>query len=124
MTHSPSAEAGLAPSKDACNWAVAAHLSGFAGYVIPFANVIAPLVIWLMKRDSMPFVADQAKEALNFQISFTVYMLVAGVLTLVFVGFFLAIALLALEVVLTVMAAVRASKGLPYRYPLTIRFVS
>ncbi|AMW30250.1 MULTISPECIES: DUF4870 domain-containing protein [Arthrospira] len=63
-------------------WGMIAHLSSFVGYVIPVANIVGPLVIWLLKKDEMPFVEDQAKEALNFQISILIYLCVSIVLIL------------------------------------------
>jgi hypothetical protein len=56
------------------NWAMTCHLASFAGYVLPLGNIIGPLVAWLMKRDEFPLVDDQGKEALNFQISMTIYL--------------------------------------------------
>src|SRR3954467_5501803 len=53
---------------DAKMWGMLAHLSSLAGLVIPFGNFIGPLVVWLMKKDQQPFVNDQGKESLNFQI--------------------------------------------------------
>ncbi len=54
--------------KDARTWAMLCHIGAFAGYIIPFGHIIAPLVIWLIKKDESPFVDDQGKESLNFQI--------------------------------------------------------
>ena len=106
------------------NWAMGAHASSLLGWVgVPFANIIAPLVIYLIKRDEMPFVADQAKECLNFQITLTLGLLVAGMLALLVVGLPLLIALPVIGILFTIIAAVRAADGVHYRYPLTIRFV-
>src|SRR5262245_54589856 len=72
---------GGQPSKDERTWAMASHLSTLAGYlVVPFGNIIAPLVIWLIKKDTMPFVDDQAKEALNFQITLSIVAVVGIIL--------------------------------------------
>ena len=111
-------------SQDSRNLGTLTHLSTFVGYFVPPGNIIAPLVIWLIKKDENAFVAEQAKEALNFQISMTIYMLVAAVLTFVVIGFIMIPVLLVLDIVLTIMAAVEANKGRTYRYPLTIRFVT
>jgi uncharacterized Tic20 family protein len=101
-----------------------AHLSSFAGYIMPFGNIVGPLLVWLLKKDESAFVAEHAKEALNFQISLTIYIIVSALLMCVLIGFVLLPALLIADVVLTVMAAVAASNGTMYRYPLTIRFVT
>ncbi|MEA5449196.1 DUF4870 domain-containing protein [Leptolyngbya sp. CCNP1308] len=105
-------------------WAMLAHLSALSGFVIPFGNIIGPLVIWLVKRDEMSFVNDQAKEALNFNISMTIYMVVAGVLIFVLIGIPLMIVLGIAWLVLVILAAVKANEGTAYRYPLTLRLVN
>lgn len=105
-------------------WAMLAHLSAFSGFVIPFGNIIGPLVIWLVKRDEMSFVNDQAKEALNFNISMTIYMMVSMVLAFVLIGIPLLIVLGIAWLVLVILAAVKANEGMAYRYPLTLRLIN
>ena len=112
-------------AKTARNWAVAAHLSGLSLYLgIPFGNILGPFLIWLFKRDMSPFVEMQAKEALNFQLSMMIYGAVAGLLIILLVGVFLIPLVFVLHIVLTIVAAVRASEGKAYSYPLTIRLVA
>lgn len=106
------------------NWGMAAHLSALAGYVIPFGNIIGPLVVWLVKKDEMPFVNSQAKEALNFQITVTIGALICVVLMLLIIGFFLLWALAIVDLVFIVIAAVQASKGVDYRYPFVVRLIN
>lgn len=109
--------------KDARTWAMFCHLGALAGYIIPFGNIIAPLVIWLIKKDESPLVDDQGKESLNFQISITIYALVALVLTLIIIGFFLLLAVGIFALVMVIVAAVKVNSGEKYRYPLCIRFI-
>lgn len=110
--------------KEAYTWGMLCHLAALSLFVgIPFGHLIGPLVVWLIKKDHYPFVDDQGKEALNFQISMTIYGIISGVLCLILIGFLLLIALLVLEIVLVIIATVNASKGELYRYPLTIRFI-
>ena len=104
-------------------WGMLCHLSTFAGYLVPFGNILGPLVVWLVKKDEYAFVDDQGKEALNFQISITIYSLVSGVLILALIGIPLLIAVILFSVVMTVIAAIKANGGEYYRYPLTIRLV-
>ncbi len=114
-----------AVSKDERTWGMLAHLSALVGYlIIPFGNIIAPLVIWLMKKDESQFIGDQAKESLNFQISLMIYAVVAGVLVLVIIGIFLLIALYILGIVLTLVGTIKANNGVTYRYPFTIRLIN
>jgi uncharacterized Tic20 family protein len=107
------------------NWGMLSHLLALTGYVgIPFGHIIAPLIIYLMKKDESPFVADQARESLNFQISMSIYAVISGVLVLILIGFLLLAAVWVAGVVLTVIASVKAANGEGYRYPLTIRLIS
>jgi len=99
------------------------HLSAFAGYIVPFGNFIGPLIIWLMKKEEMPFVDDQGKESLNFQITVTIAMIVSAVLVLVVIGVFLMIGIGLASLIFMIIAAVKANSGEHYRYPLTIRFI-
>ncbi len=104
-------------------WGLIAHLSALAGFLVPFGHIIGPLVIWLIKKDESPFVDDQGKESINFQISMTLYAIVAAVLILVIIGIFLLIGIGILDIVLVIVAAVKANAGEKFRYPLTIRFI-
>jgi len=112
------------PTQDERNWGLIAHLSAFAGLVAPFAgNVIGPLVVWLVKREQSAFVEAQAKESLNFNITVLIGYAVCALFIIVFIGFLLMGALFIYWLVMTIMAAVKAGEGLPYRYPFAIRLV-
>ena len=107
------------------NWAVAAHLSSLSLYLgIPFGDLLGPLIVWLIKKGESPFTEAHAKESLNFQISLLIYAAVSFLLLFFLVGFLLLPALIVLHVVLSIVAAIKASEGKLYRYPLTIRFIS
>lgn len=108
---------------DEKSWAMGAHLSVLLGYLVPFGNIIAPLVIWQMKKDQSEFITEHAKESLNFQISMTIYMAVAALLMLIFIGIIAMFGLAIMDIIFVVMASVAANKGEGYRYPLSIRFV-
>ena len=105
------------------NTAVAAHLSTFAGLVIPFGSVIGPLAVWLTRRHRDPFIDQAGREALNFGISIAIYGSVLLVAALMLVGIPLLVVGVVAWVVLASLAAVKASQGQPYRYPLTMRLV-
>lgn len=113
------------PSKEARNWATLCHLGGGLGiYLIPgLGHIIVPLVVWLLKKDDFAFVDDQGKEAVNFQISITLYLIAAGLSFLTCVGVVLFPVVLVADFALMILAAIRASNGELYRYPLTIRFL-
>jgi uncharacterized Tic20 family protein len=107
------------------NWGVFCHLGGFAAYVLPgIANILVPLVLWLMRRNESAYVDHHGREAVNFQISVTIYAIVSAVLAWLLIGFLLLAALAVFQFVLMVVASVRASQGELYRYPLTLRLIS
>lgn len=111
-------------SSDEKNMAMLGHLSALSGFLIPFANIVAPLVVWQLKKDTMPFAAEQAKEALNFNITVTIAAVIAGVLTLVLIGLILLPIIGIAWLVFTIIAGIAASKGENYRYPFALRLVS
>ncbi len=113
-----------AVSREDRTWAMVAHLIALSGYsVVPFGNILGPLVIWLIKKDQSWFIDDQAKESLNFQISMTIYALISGILVLVLVGIVLLIILYVIGIILIIVAAIKANDGVQYRYPMTIRLI-
>ena len=125
----PAADHALTSTADERMWALFAHLSTFTAFISGIGLIVGPLVIWLIKRDSMPFVADQAKEALNFNITvglvamalliFTLITIGIGLLVTIPVGF----ALFLGWVVFTIIAAINANNGVNYRYPFILRLV-
>jgi uncharacterized Tic20 family protein len=114
---------GAPPTPDERTWGMIAHLSAFVGLLVPFGNIIAPLVIWLARRDGSEFVAIEAKEALNFNISVVLAAIVCALLTLVAVGILLGLALFVTWLAMTIIAAIKASEGIGYRYPISLRLV-
>ena len=110
--------------KEEQNWAMYCHVSALVGFIIPFGNVLGPLVIWLMKKDTMPQVEIHGKEALNFQITVLLAFIVSAVLTVVLIGFLLLPIVGLAALVLTIMAAIKVSNGdLGYRYPVALRLI-
>ncbi|MCA1029662.1 DUF4870 domain-containing protein [Bacillus timonensis] len=104
-------------------WGMLSHIGAFLGCFIPFGNVLAPLVVYFMKKETSPYVTEHAKESLNFQISVTIYGIISGILALVFIGFFLLLALGIFALVVMILAGIKANEGKMYRYPLCIRFI-
>ncbi len=105
------------------NWAMLCHLTALIGLATGMFFV-GPLVVWLLKKDEHPFIDEQGKESLNFQISMLIYEVVAALLICAVVGIVLLPVLLVVHVVFVVLASVKVSSGFDYRYPLTIRFLS
>lgn len=105
------------PSKDERTMAMLSHLLSI------FVGFWAPLIIWLVKKDEMPFVDDQAKEALNFQITMLLAFIVAGILVVVVIGILLALGLFVANIVFCIIAAMKANEGERYRYPFALRLI-
>lgn len=126
---SPTPAASGSASVQERQWGMTAHLSAFAGLLVPFGSVLGPLIVWLVKREEMPFVDDQGKEALNFNILagivaaallvLTVGTLGVGIILTLPVGIGLGLVWL----VFTIMAAIKANEGVAYRYPINLRLV-
>ncbi|WP_256451852.1 DUF4870 domain-containing protein [Lysobacter sp. S4-A87] len=115
-------------------WAMFAHLSAIAGAVLTsgiggWGTFLGPLIIWLLKKDTMPFVEDQAKEALNYNITIAIVFFALWVLVFITLGIGFLIAIPAWVVigvawlVFTIIAAVKSNEGVSYRYPFTLRLV-
>lgn len=111
------------PNKDERTWGMLCHLSAFAGFIIPFGGIIAPLVIWLIKKDEMAFVNDQGKEVINFLITIFIASVVCLALILVLIGFVLMPILAIYAIVMIIIAALKANEGVYYRYPFTLRLI-
>lgn len=111
-----------ARKKKARDWATVLHLSLFAGHAVPFGGIIAPIVIWQTQKDEMPELDEHGKNAVNWILTFIIGCVVFGLLSFVLVGIPFLIALLVMNVVFPVIAAVKASEGRVWRYPLSISF--
>ncbi len=117
-------DAAFRVTRDEKNWAVFTHLAALAGFVIPFGNIIGPLVVWMIKKDEMPFVDHQGKEALNFQITFSIAMTISLILMIIIIGFVTSLVLGIVWLVLVVKAGLSVSEGKVYHYPFTVRFIN
>ncbi len=110
-------------NKEERTWGLFAHFSAFAGFFIPFGNILGPLVVWLIKKDESAFVNDQGKEALNFQISITIYLAISAFLIVLLIGIPLLVLLFFLDLILVIVAGIKANDGIRYRYPMNMRIV-
>lgn len=103
--------------RDARTWATLAHISGL------ITSFIGPLIIWALYKDRYPFVDDQAREAMNFQISMMIYLIASSLLAILLIGVIGWIVFPILDLIYVIVAAINASNGVAYRYPLSIRFI-
>lgn len=124
MNITGTSEPGIEPiSQDERTWGMVAHLSSFVGLLIPFGSIIAPLVIWLVKKDQSVFIAENAKEALNFNITIGIAALVCWILVFVLIGVLLGAVLAVYWLIMVILAAIKGNEGSIYRYGVSIRFV-
>lgn len=111
-------------SKDERMWGMLCHLSALSGLLTAGAgNIVGPIVVWMLKKNDFPFVDDQGKESVNFQISMLIYGAVAAILSLVGIGILIGIAIAIFDLVQVVMASMKANDGVAYRYPLNLRLI-
>ena len=116
--------ASLPPSEvQVRTWSMFAHLSAFAGLLIPFGSIIGPILVWQIKKHELPAVVAHAKAALNFQISCFIYLVVSALLIFVFIGLPLMAAVAIFSIVCVIIAALKANDGKSWRYPLSIPFL-
>ncbi len=112
------------PDAQARQWAMLCHYAAFFWLLAPMiGNVIGPLIVWQLKKDLDPFVDAQGKEALNFQITYSVAMMVCGLLAWVLIGFPLMLLVGITALVLTIIAGIKANEGQAYRYPFSWRLI-
>lgn len=123
-------EANEELSKDVRMWAMFCHLAGLAGVVVPIviSGIIAPLIVWQIKKEEHPFIDENGKEAVNFQISMSLYTVIGSIacvvtcIGMVLIPFFI-LAVYIVNLVLLLIAAVKANNGEHYFYPICIRFI-
>src|SRR5437588_1428503 len=105
-------------------WCVLCHASALLGVFLHFpGHLLGPLIVWLVKRGDSPEIDAHGKESLNFQISMLIYNAVAAVFCLILIGFLFLAVLWVLNALFVIIAAIQASDGKFYRYPMTIRFI-
>lgn len=99
------------------------HFSIFAGFVIPFAGLVLPIVLWQLKKDEFPSVDAHGKVVVNWLISAIIYMLVCLVLVLIIIGWFGLVAISVATLVFAIVGGIKANEGVVWEYPLSIRFL-
>lgn len=117
--------------QDSRNWALGAHLGALAGgFVGGIGSWVAPLIVWLSRRETDPFAAEHAREALNFNLTMVILVLGGFLISILTLGVALLIVIPAglvigvLWLIWSIQGAIAASQGSPYRYPLSIRMIN
>ncbi len=111
------------PARQANQWAMFIHFSIFAGFVIPFAGLVLPIVLWQLKKDEFPSVDAHGKVVVNWLISAFIYSLISLVLTLIVIGVFGFIAIGLATLIFALIGGIKANEGVVWEYPLSIKFL-
>lgn len=120
----PRFQTGKAIPSEIRQWAMFCHLAGLASWVVPWiGGIVGTLILWQVKREEHPFVDDQGKAALNFNITVAIAEAVCIPLACIYVGFFLFFAVAVAGAVFAIMAALKANEGERYRYPFSLTLV-
>lgn len=128
LTEAPAA-VGDPPSAEQRTWGMFCHLAALSAFFSGIGLVLGPLIVWLVKRDEMPFVNDQGKEALNFNITVSIVSAVLWIFSIVTLGIGLLIAvplwiaIALIWLIVTIVAAIKANDGEYYRYPFALRLI-
>lgn len=124
MDNPDTPQAAASPDeKEFRQWAMFLHLSMLLGFVVPLAGLVAPIVIWQVKKTDMPAIDEHGKNATNWIISAVIYGIISTILVFVIIGVFLLIALGILSIIFPIIAGVKANNGETWKYPLTIPFI-
>lgn len=98
------------------------HLSQFAGFVVPFAGIVLPIVMWATNKDEFPEIDSHGKNIVNWVLSLLIYTVIAAILMFVVIGFFLFFGLMLMNIIFAIIGAVKASQNVAWQYPLSIKF--
>ena len=119
----PGPYVGPAPDANAKQMGMLCHILALAGLIVPLGNLLGPLIIWQVKKAEHPFIDDQGKESVNFQILMAIAMIISGVLICVFIGIILLPVVALVSIIMAIIGGMKANNGKAYRYPFNIRFI-
>lgn len=113
----------IVADKDQRTWAMFCHLSALAGLLFPFGSVIGPLIVWLVKKEEMPLVAEHGRKSLNFQLTMMIAYIVCFMLMFVVVGVILLPLVALFSLIMVIVSAIKANDGKEVNYPMAIEFI-
>ena len=109
---------------DLNNYRALMHASQFAGFIIPFAGLIAPIVLWAMAKDEYPEVDQEGKQIFNWMISSFIYLVVSSILCVILIGIPLLFGVVMMCLIFPLIGTIKATQGESYTYPVTIKIFS
>ncbi|MBB1332249.1 MULTISPECIES: DUF4870 domain-containing protein [Pseudoalteromonas] len=110
-------------SKDERMWAMLCHLSALAGFIIPMGSIIGPLIVWLIKKDEMPLVAEHGRKSLNFQITMFIAYIVCLILMFAVIGVILLPIVAIFSFIMVVIGAIKTNDGKEFNYPFSLQLI-
>ena len=99
------------------------HFSQLAGFVVPFAGLVVPILIWQIKKEEMPEIDEHGKIVVNWIISELIYFVISTILIFLVVGIFLVIALGIIGIIFPIIGGIKANEGKAWKYPLSFKFL-
>ena len=108
---------------DVNQWCLFIHLSQFAGFLVPVAGLVTPIVLWQIKKDESPTIDRHGKNVTNWIISFFIYLVISALLCMVLIGIPLLIVLGVLSIIFPIIGGIKAGSGEEWRYPMAIEFL-
>jgi uncharacterized Tic20 family protein len=118
------------PESQARSWNMWCHMSALSGLIIPFGNVLGPLIVWQIKKNEFPSVEVHGKAALNFQITLLIALVALGIIGFVlsffcigFLFFFLIPPVALAGLIFSIIAGLKANEGKDYKYPYSLNLV-
>ena len=123
MSSEQISETNIISDKECRNWAMILHFSLLAGYIVPLAGLVAPIIIWQIKKDELPGIDAHGKVVVNWLISAFIYAVIFTALIIVIIGIPLLIALGLLSIIYPIIGGVKANEGKLWKYPLTFQIL-
>ncbi|MEH6394585.1 DUF4870 domain-containing protein [Pseudoalteromonas sp.] len=109
--------------KEQRTWAMLCHLSALAGFIIPMGSIIGPLVVWLIKKEEMPLVAEHGRKSLNFQITMLIAYIICFILMFVVIGAILLPVVAIFSFIMVVIGAIKTNDGKSFSYPFSLNLI-
>ncbi|KPH62926.1 orotate phosphoribosyltransferase [Pseudoalteromonas porphyrae] len=110
-------------TKDERMWAMLCHLSALTGFIVPMGSIIGPLIVWLIKKDEMPLVAEHGRKSLNFQITMLIAYIVCFILMFAVIGVILLPLVAIFSFIMVVVGAIKTNDGKEFNYPLSLNLI-
>ena len=114
---------GVDEDREARLWGMLLHFSFFAGCAVPILGLIVPILIWQIKKETLPLIDEHGRNLMNWLISAFIYAIACGLLSIIVIGIPLLIALALLSIIFPIVAGIKANQGVVWKYPFSNQFL-